>query len=100
MPRYMVERFFDKIGDDEMLALGRESDRMAAERFPEVTWEHSHVCVDGDGAITTFCVYEAPSEQVIRAHAAAFGGHTISRIMEIAEDVTPADVRAAAATAS
>src|SRR5436190_5001741 len=99
MPRYVVERFFDKIGDDEMLALGRKSDQVKLERFPEVTWEHSHLCVDADGAITTFCVYEAPSEQMICDHAEAFGGHTILRIMEIADDVTPADVRAATAAA-
>lgn len=99
MPRYLVERYFDRISDDEMLALSAASDRMITERFPEITWEHSHLCVDGEGAITTFCVYEAPSEAVIREHAAAFGGHSISRISEIADDVTPADVRAAVATA-
>jgi hypothetical protein len=99
MPRYLVERYFDRISDDEMLALSAASDRMITERFPEITWEHSHLCVDGEGAITTFCVYEAPSEDVIRDHAAAFGGHSITRISEIADDVTPADVRAAVATA-
>jgi Protein of unknown function (DUF4242) len=99
MPRYLVERYFDRISDDEMLALSAASDRMITERFPEITWEHSHLCVDGEGAITTFCVYAAPSEDVIREHAAAFGGHSISRISEIADDVTPADVRAAVATA-
>jgi hypothetical protein len=99
MARYLVERYFDRISDDEMLALSVASDRIATEQFPEITWEHSHLCVDGQGAITTFCVYEAPSEDVVRAHAAAFGGHSISRIAEIADDVTPADVRAAAVTA-
>jgi Nickel responsive protein SCO4226-like len=97
VPRYLVERYFDRISDDEMLALSVASDRIAAERFPEIVWEHSHVCVDDSGAITTFCVYEAPSEDVVRDHAAAFGGHSISRISEIADDVTPVVVRERAA---
>jgi hypothetical protein len=100
MPRYVVERFFDKITDDEMLALAQASDRVAQERFPAITWEHSHLCVDSEGAIKTFCVYEAPNEEMVRDHAAAFGGHEIWNIYEIADDVTPADVRAAAATTS
>ena len=99
MPRYLVERYFDRISDDEMLALSVSSDRIATERFPEITWDHSHVCVDGEGAITTFCIYEAPSEEVVRAHATAFGGHSISRICEIADDVTPVVVRERAAAA-
>ena len=94
MPRYVVERFFDRISDDEFLALAKNSDRMIVERFPEVTWEHSHVCVGDDGAIRTFCVYEAPDVDAIRDHATAFGGHVISNVYEIADDATPADVRA------
>ena len=62
MPRYVIERFFDRITDDDMLAASVRSDRIAAERFPEIVWEHSHVVVDDDGAIKTFCVYEAPDE--------------------------------------
>jgi hypothetical protein len=42
MPRYVIERFFDRITDDDMLAAAVRSDRIAAERFPEIVWEHSH----------------------------------------------------------
>jgi hypothetical protein len=42
MPRYVIERFFDRITDDDMLAGSVRSDRIAAERFPEIVWEHSH----------------------------------------------------------
>jgi hypothetical protein len=93
MPRYVVERLFGSISDDEMLAAASRSDRMMQERFPDITWDHSHICVDGDGAITSFCVYEAPDEQTIHDHAEAFGSHTISRIYEIADEVTPTEVR-------
>ena len=93
MPRYMIERSFGDISDEEMLAAAVRSDRVKQDAFPDVTWEHSHVCVEDDGSITTFCVYDAPSEDRVREHAAAFGGHVISRMYEIADDVTPAEVR-------
>jgi hypothetical protein len=93
MPRYVVERLFGKISDEDMLAAASRSDQVMQERFPDITWDHSHLCVDGDGAITSFCVYEAPDEQMIREHSEAFGSHTISRIYEVADEVTPAEVR-------
>jgi uncharacterized protein DUF4242 len=100
MPRYVVERFFDKISDEEMLAAASRSDQVQQERFPEVFWDHTHVCVGDDGAITTFCVYEAPDEQMIREHADAFGSHSITRIFEVADEVTPAEVRRRVAASS
>jgi hypothetical protein len=98
MPRYVVERSFAQITDEEFLAAAVRSDQSIAERFPEITWEHSHVCADEDGGFTTFCIYEAPSEEVIRDHADAFGGHTVVRIYELLEDLTPLDVRRRAAS--
>lgn len=99
MPRYLVERFFDRISDEDMLAASVRSDQMAIERFPEITWDHSHVVVDDDGAIKTFCVYEAPSEEMVREHAAAFGAHEVFNVFEIADEVTPELVRQRAAAA-
>jgi hypothetical protein len=99
MPRYVVERSFAHISDEDFLAAAGRSDRVMVERFPEITWEHSHVCVDEAGEVTTFCVYEAPSEETIREHADAFGSHSVTRIYELLEDVTPLDVRRRAAAA-
>src|SRR5436309_1676938 len=99
MPRYLIERFFDRISDDDMLAASVRSDRIAIERFPEIMWEHTHVCVDDDSAIKTYCVYESPNEEMLREHAAAFGSHIITNLYEIVDDVTPESVRRAAAAA-
>jgi Protein of unknown function (DUF4242) len=55
------------------------------------TWEHSHVVVDDDGLVRTFCVYAAPDEETVRRHAAALSRHEIVALHEIAGDVTPAD---------
>ncbi len=99
MPRYVIERFFDRITDDDMLAASVRSDRIAAERFPEITWEHSHVVVDDEGAIKTFCVYGAPDEAMIREHADAFGAHSITNVYELVDDVTPEEIRRRATAA-
>ena len=90
MPRYLIVRRFD-VSEDEMPEVGRRSRRTIEESYPEITWEHSNVVVDGDGAVLTYCVYDAPDEPMLRAHAADLGRHTIDGIHEIAGDVTPAD---------
>ncbi|HWL32288.1 MAG TPA: nickel-binding protein [Gaiellaceae bacterium] len=100
MPRYVVERNFGAISDDDMLAAAALSDELIEERFTEITWEHSHIVATDDGEIVTYCVYGAPTEQMIREHSDAFGSHTITNIFEIVDDVTPAEVRRRAASVS
>ncbi|MHB8469571.1 MAG: nickel-binding protein [Gaiellaceae bacterium] len=90
MPRYMIVRSFD-VGEPEMPGLGRRSKELSEGEFPEITWEHSHVVVDDAGKVRTYCVYDAPSEEVVLAHAARLGKHHVDSIDEIAGDVTPAD---------
>jgi Protein of unknown function (DUF4242) len=90
MPRYMVIRSFE-VGSDQMPGVGRRSREGIEGEFPSITWEHSHVIVGDDGLVKTYCVYAAPSEEIIRDHARFLGKHTIDSIHEIAGDVTPAD---------
>jgi ligand-binding SRPBCC domain-containing protein len=98
MPRYVIERNFGAISDEDMLAASALSDQLISERFPEIVWEHSHIVATDDGEIVTYCVYSAPSEETIQEHALAFGSHTITNIFEIVDDVTPAEVRRRAAS--
>lgn len=74
-----------------MPTVGRRSRQVAEEQFPDIVWEHSHVVVDDAGVVKSYCVYDAPSEDVVRSHAALLGDHDIEAIYEIAGDVTPAD---------
>jgi hypothetical protein len=90
MPRYMIVRSFD-VTQPEMQHVGRRSRELTEGEFPEVTWEHSHVVVDDDGKVRTYCVYAAPSVEVVREHASRLGQHEIDSLEEIAGDVTPAD---------
>jgi Protein of unknown function (DUF4242) len=90
MPRYLVVRSFE-VGSEQMPEVGRRSRALTEGDFPEITWEHSHVVVDEDGRVRTFCVYAAPSEEIVRDHSKKLGQHTIDSLDEIAGDVTPAD---------
>jgi len=90
MPRYMIVRSFD-VTEPEMAGVGRRSRELTEEDFTEMTWEHSHVVVDDEGKVRTYCIYDAPSEAMVRDHATRLGKHQIDALHEIAGDVTPAD---------
>lgn len=86
----MVVRSFD-VGQTEMPAVGRRSREIVENDLPQIVWEHSHVVVDEEGLVRTFCVYEAPSEDIVREHSTRLGQHRIDSLDEIVGDVTPAD---------
>jgi len=90
MPRYLIIRRFS-VDESEMPTVGRKSRELVEGDFPEITWEHSHVVVDGEGIVRTFCVYGAPDEDIVLEHSKRLGAHTIEGLHEIAGDVTPAD---------
>jgi len=90
MPRFLIERHFD-VGETEMPSFGRRSRQLTEQEFPEITWEHSHVVVNDGGGVMTFCVYAAPSEEIVRKHAERLGQHNIKALYEVVGDVTPAD---------
>ncbi len=90
MPRYLVVRAFD-VGENEMPEVGRRSRTTIEDRYPQIVWEHSHVVVDEQGKVKTYCVYDAPTEEMVKQHSRDLGQHTIEELHEIAGDVTPAD---------
>jgi Protein of unknown function (DUF4242) len=90
MARYLVIRSFD-VTSEQMPRVGRKSRVLTENEFPTIVWEHSHVIVDDDGKVMTYCVYDAPDEEIVREHSKMLGDHTIEALYEIAGDVTPAD---------
>jgi Protein of unknown function (DUF4242) len=93
MPRYLIERVWSPIEEDEMAAKGPLSKRILTEdeQFSRVSWEHSHVVMDEEGQLKSFCVYTSPNTELIREHAALLGDHTIRGIYEIGGDISPED---------
>jgi Protein of unknown function (DUF4242) len=90
MPRYLIERKFE-VKEDEMPEIGKRSRQIAEDSFPEIVWEYSHVTVDETGDVKTFCVYGAPTEDMVREHAKQLGFHEILALYEIAGEVSPKD---------
>jgi hypothetical protein len=91
MPRFVIERNFGAISDEDMLAAAALSEELITSRFPEIVWEHSHVVIASDGTPMSYCVYVAPNEETVREHATLLGDHFVSEIYEIAGDVSPDD---------
>ncbi len=90
MPKYVIKRSFS-IREDQMPEIGRRSRQIIEQRLPEITWLHSHITVDEEGNVKSFCVYDAPSEEAIHEHSKLLGSHVIDEVFEVAGDVTPED---------
>jgi Protein of unknown function (DUF4242) len=90
MPRYLVERTYT-VEPDELATVATRSKAIGYHRFPEIVWEHSHVVVATDGTPKSYCVYAAPTEEMVREHGKLLGDHFIEHIYEIAGDVSPSD---------
>jgi uncharacterized protein DUF4242 len=79
MTRFLLGRRY-QVGMERMPEVGRRSREVRNERFPEIVWEHSHVVLDDSGTVMSFCVYDAPSEEIVRAHADTLGMHDVVSI--------------------
>ena len=92
MPRFVIERDFGQVGEDEMQEVAVRSKVIGLEQFPDIRWEHSHVCSDDGGGIKSFCVYSAPDANRLREHADRLGGHVVGKIYEIVGEVNPDEI--------
>jgi hypothetical protein len=87
MPRYLMERTVGEVTREELDRIAERSQQIRAERFPEITWEHSHVVRTPEG-LTAICLYESPNAESVKAHAAALG-LPVERFYEVETDLTP-----------
>jgi Nickel responsive protein SCO4226-like len=90
MPRFLIERTYT-VDLDTLPTVSTRSKAIGHHRFPEIVWEHSHVVVTDDGTPKSYCIYAAPTEEMVREHSRLLGDHIIEQIYEIAGDVAPSD---------
>jgi len=86
MPKFLIERELPGAGSlsrPELEAVSQKSCSVLRKLGPEIQWLHSYVT---DNKI--YCVYIAPSEQLIREHASQ-GGFPANRISEIRNVIDP-----------
>ena len=86
MPKYVIEREIPNAGNlsqSELQAISQKSCGVLRNLGPQIQWVQSYVTDD-----KVYCVYIAPSEDMIRAHAQQ-GGFPANKISEIKTVIDP-----------
>ena len=87
MPRFFLERTVGDVTREELDAIAARSQEIRAARYPQITWEHTHV-VRTDEGMKAFCLYDAPDGASVREHAAELG-QPLERFYEGEPDLEP-----------
>ena len=86
MPKYLIERDIPgagKLTPQELQGVAQKSCGVLQRLGPQIQWVHSYVTGD-----KVYCVYVAPSEELVRKHAAE-GGFPANRVSEIVGTIDP-----------
>jgi hypothetical protein len=86
MPKFVIERNLPGAGSlspDQLQAISAKSNSVLNELGPEVQWVQSYVTGD-----KIYCVYIAPSAELIREHAER-GGFPANSINEVKATIDP-----------
>ena len=86
MPKYVIERGIPgagKLAAAELQAISQKSCGVLNSLGPQIQWVHSYVTDD-----KIYCVYIAPDEQTVRAHAEQ-GGFPADSISEVRSVIDP-----------
>ena len=86
MPKYVIEREISGAGNlspEDLQGISQKSCSVLQNLGPQIQWVQSYVTDD-----KIYCVYIAPSEDMIRAHAQQ-GGFPANRISEIRTVIDP-----------
>ncbi len=86
MPRYVIERNLPGAGQlspEDVRGIAQKSCAVLRELGTDIQWVESFVTDD-----RIYCVYLAPSEELIREHARR-GGFPASRISEVRRGISP-----------
>ena len=86
MPKYVIERELPgagKLSEQELAGISQKSCGVLTRMGPQIQWVQSYVTDD-----KIYCVYIAPSEEMVREHAQQ-GGFPANRISEIRAVIDP-----------
>jgi len=88
MPKYVIERNLPgagKLGEHELQTIAQKSNEVLRLLGPEIQWVQSYVTDD-----KIYCVYVAPSEELIRKHAQAggFPANTVTPVRTMIDPTT------------
>ena len=88
MPKFVIEREIPgagKMSSDELQRAAQHSNSVLHKLGPDIQWVHSYVAGD-----KIYCIYTAPSEELIRQHAqqSGFPANKITRVSAIIDPTT------------
>ncbi len=86
MPKYVIEREIPgagKLSRPELQAISQKSCTVLRGLGPQIQWVESFVTAD-----KIYCVYIAPSEELVREHARQ-GGFPANRVSEVRSVIDP-----------
>ena len=86
MPKYIIEREIPAVGKfcgEELRGVSTKSNEVLSALGPQIQWLHSYVTDD-----KIYCVYIAPSEDLLREHAKR-GGFPANRIAQVRRLIDP-----------
>ena len=86
MPKYIIEREIPGAGSlssDKLRAISQKSREVLCQLGTDIQWIHSYVAGD-----KIYCIYLAPSEELIREHAKR-GGFPANSITEVSNIIEP-----------
>jgi hypothetical protein len=88
MPKYVIEREIPgagKLPKEELQAISQKSCSVLRSMGPEIQWVQSFVTDD-----KIYCVYNAPDEAAVRAHAqkGGFPANSVARVRSVIDPVT------------
>ena len=88
MPQFVIEREMPGAGSlsaEQLQGASQGSCTVLRELGPEIQWVHSYVTDD-----KIYCIYRAPSEQLIREHAerGGFPANSVSQVRNVIDPTT------------
>ena len=88
MPQFFIEREMPGVGNlcaADLKGASQNSCSVLRNLGPDIQWVHSYVTDD-----KIYCIYRAPSEQLIRQHAetAGFPANSISQVRNVIDPTT------------
>jgi hypothetical protein len=86
LPKYLIERELPGAGNlsqQQLHDISQKSCSVLQNLGPQIEWVHSYVTGD-----KIYCIYNAPSEELIREHARQ-GGFPANRVSEIKTMIDP-----------
>ncbi len=86
MPQYVIERDIPgagKLTRSELKAISQKSCTVLNQLGAQIQWIHSYVTDD-----RIYCIYRAPSEEMVREHA-RLGGFPANRVSMIQTMIDP-----------